>query len=112
MVMRALALAAVLAAAPAAADPAYRLTEDGALGIELPTDHVLLGNVDPALTACANGKVAAEGSAVYWLELARSGKATAAHVHGAGKLDPCLERALGKAVATDKLPAAPRVTDR
>jgi hypothetical protein len=106
MTMRCLAFAVLLAARSVAADPSYRLVEDGALGIELPTDHVLLGNVDPALTACANGKVAAEGSAVYWLELARSGKATAVHVHGAGKLDDCLERALGKAVAADKLPGA------
>ncbi len=103
--MRWAALVVVIASTPAAADPSYRLVEDGALGLDLPTDHVLLGNVDPALTACANGPVAAEGSAVYWLELGKSGKATAAHVHGAGKLDPCLERALGKAVATDKLPA-------
>lgn len=102
--MRLLALAFVLAAFTpgASADPLARFVEDAAT---IAADHPLVGGVDDALVKCATG-AAATGSAVAWLEIGKAGKVSAARVHGAGKLDGCLEKALAKGAVTDKLDAA------
>ncbi|MDB4953301.1 MAG: hypothetical protein JWO36_870 [Myxococcales bacterium] len=109
--MRLAALATAITAAlatPAFAAPpptGFRLVEDGALGIELPKDHSLLGGVDDKVSACANGPIAPEGSGLFWLEISRAGKVSAAFVHGTGKLDRCLEKALTAGKIADKLAA-------
>jgi hypothetical protein len=50
----------------------------------------------------------AAGSPLFWVEIAKTGKVTAAKVHGAGKLDACFQKALAKATAKDK-PSGPVV---
>ena len=101
--MRLLSILTVLAvtAPPALADPP-RAIEDGLIGIDPRPDHPMLAGPDAALAKCTG----AEGSAVFWLELGRSGRVTAAHVHGAGKADPCLRRALATARTGAWLPNA------
>ena len=110
MTMKLAPLLIVLSVAPAFADGSYRLVEDAALGLDLPADHhhVLADGkgLDAALAGCAEGKVAPTGSAVFWLEIGKAGTVSAAHVHGAEKLDACLEKALAKGAVADKLAAA------
>lgn len=102
--MRVLVVVAVgLWGAVASADPSYRVLEDAALGIDLQPDHPLLGDL-AGIDACANGATAPTGSAVFWLEISKAGKVSAAYVHGAGKLDACLEKALAKAVVAVHAP--------
>ena len=94
-------IALATAATPALADPP-RLVEDGLIGIDPRPDHPMLASPDAALGKCTG----AEGSALFWLELGRSGRVSTAHVHGAGKADACLQRALASARATARLPNA------
>ena len=107
MTMRLAALALLLLTSPAFAEPAagFRVVEEGALGIELPKDHVLLAGFEAKLTACTTGANPPTGSPLFWLEVSRAGKVSAAHVHGAGKLDGCIEKALTAGKITDKLGA-------
>src|SRR5579862_3236315 len=96
----------LLFASTAYADPAIRFVEDAALGAELSPDHAVLGDgkgMAAALDACAAGPGPHSGSAVVWLEIARGGTVSTVHVHGAGKLDACLERALAKGAIAGKL---------
>src|ERR1700685_4198002 len=80
--MRFFFVAAVgLWSALASADPSYRLVEDAALGIDLQPDHPLLGDI-AGIDVCANGATAPTGSAVFWLEISKAGKVSAAYVHG------------------------------
>jgi len=95
------ALALALISTPALADPP-RLVEDGVIGLDPRPDHPVLAPPDAALARCTD----AEGAAVVWLQVGRSGRVTAAHVHGAGKADACLARALASARASGKLPNA------
>ena len=98
------ALCAVLATTAAHAAP-YQLVEDEALGITLPDDHQLLGDKPgPAIEACL-AKDPPTGSALFWVEVGKTGAVSVAKVHGAGKpaLDLCLAAALKKATVTDKL---------
>ncbi len=87
--------------------PGYKLVEDGALGIPLPSDHDLLTTA-PAGAGVARclGKTPAKGSALVWLELGKRGAVTAARVHGTGvtALDACIASALQKAAAGEPLP--------
>ncbi|HTR53122.1 MAG TPA: hypothetical protein VMJ10_20645 [Kofleriaceae bacterium] len=103
--MRALVLTATLAATPALADP-YRVVEDGVMGLDPAPDHALLGTVDTS--KCPEPT----GAALFWLEIGKAGHVAVAHVHGAGKADACLERALTAARVTDKLPNAIVVVGR
>jgi hypothetical protein len=105
--MRLAALALLALGSTASAEPAHAISiiEDGALGIELPKDHGLLGGIDTKVEACTTGPNAPTGSALFWLEISRAGKVSAAFVHGAGKLDGCLEKALASAKVVDKLSA-------
>ncbi len=94
----------------AAADstPAYRVFEDGSLGMTLP-DKRLLGadkGLEKTLTDCITGAPAAKSSALYWLEISKAGTVTAAKVRGSGSsaLDGCLVGGMKKASITEKLP--------
>jgi hypothetical protein len=57
------------------------------------------------ISACTGD---AAGAPLFWIEVAKTGKVTAAKVHGAGKLDACFQKALLKATAKEK-PAGPIV---
>ena len=74
-----------------------RAVEEAALGIDLQADHPVLSADFKACTGEASG------APVFWVEVSKTGKVSAAYVHGAGKLDACLEKALGKAKVTGKL---------
>ena len=94
----------------AAADstPAYRVFEDGSLGMKLP-DKRLLGadkGLEKTLTDCITGAPAAKSSALYWLEISKAGTVTVAKVRGSGSsaLDGCLAGGMKKASITEKLP--------
>src|SRR4051794_8929583 len=77
--MRLAALALITLASPAFAEPTgFRISEDGALGADLPKDHALLSGADDKLSACANGPAAPSGSPLFWLEISRAGKISAA----------------------------------
>jgi hypothetical protein len=89
-----LALALTLISTTALADSGYKIAEEAALGMDLP-GHPLL---DADFAACKD----APGAPVFWVEVSKAGKVTAAHVHGAGKLDACFEKAFGKAKVADK----------
>jgi hypothetical protein len=62
----------------------------------------------PTLIVDTSACSGAEGAPLFWLEVNKSGKVTAAKVHGAGKADACFAKALAKAKVKDKL-AAPIV---
>ena len=108
-------LALLLLTGTATADGLYKIVEDAALGIALPTDKRLL---DESKAADALGKCVTAttptGSAVFWVEVSSKGAVTAARVHGSGKptLDACLATAMKKLVVTDKLTAAIAVVGR
>ena len=102
------ALALALIASPALADPPARggapVPEDGpklvaeaALGMDLPDHPLLVAD----LHACSGE---AAGAPLFWAEISKAGRVSGAKVHGAGKLDACLEKAIGKAKVADKLP--------
>ncbi len=96
--MRSVAAALVLVATPAFADPAIAVEQ--ALGS------------DPAPQLTADFKACtgeASGAPLFWAELSKAGKVTAAKVHGAGKIDACFEKALAKAKVAGKLAAATTV---
>jgi hypothetical protein len=93
-----LALALTLISSTALADSPYKLAEEAALGMDLP-GHPLL---DADFSTCKD----APGAPLFWVEVSKAGKVSAAHVHGAGKLDACFEHALAKAKVADKLPAS------
>lgn len=96
--MRSVVVALVLAATPAFADPSIAVEQ--ALGS------------DPAPQLSADFKACtgeASGAPLFWAELSKAGKVTAAKVHGAGKIDACFEKALGKAKVTGTLKAATTV---
>jgi hypothetical protein len=104
-----LALFAVPRAATAEPTPGFRIVEDAALGSGLPPglpDHPLLGDgrgVAAAIEACTRAPAAPTGAALFWLEIGKGGKVSRSKVHGAGKLDACLARALEKAAVADPL---------
>jgi hypothetical protein len=91
-------LALTLVSSTALADSPYKIAEEAALGMDLP-DH---GLIDADFSACKD----APGAPLFWVEISKAGKVTAAHVHGAGKLDACFEKAFAKGKVADKLPAA------
>ena len=96
--MRSVVAALVLVATPAFAVPALAVEQT-------------LGS-DPAPQLSADFKACtgeASGAPVFWAEVSRAGKVTAAKVHGAGKIDACFEKALAKAKVTGKLTAATTV---
>lgn len=96
--MRSAVVALVLAATPAFADPTIAVEQT-------------LGS-DPAPQLSADFKACtgeASGAPLFWAELSKAGKVTAAKVHGAGKIDACFEKALAKAKVTGKLTAATTV---
>jgi hypothetical protein len=97
--MRALLL--LLLATPAAADPLH-VVEDGVFGIDPAPKGPLLTGFEAALGKCSD---TAEGSAVMWVDVDKTGHVTSAHVHGAGKVDACVERALRGAKVETKLTA-------
>lgn len=108
------ALCPLVAAAEAPA--AYRVFEDGALGMKLP-DKRLLGadkGLEKTLSDCITGAPAAKSSALYWLEISKSGTVTAAKVRGSGSsaLDGCLAGGMKKASITEKLPSSIVVVGR
>jgi hypothetical protein len=71
--------------------------------------EAVLGQVSPpTLVADTSACSGAEGAPLFWLEVAKTGKVTAAKVHGAGRADACFAKALAKAKVKDKL-AAPIV---
>lgn len=92
-----LVLALTLLSSTALADSPYKIAEEAALGMDLP-DHPLL---DADFSACKD----APGAPLFWVEVSKAGKVTAAHVHGAGKVDACFEKAFGKAKVAAKLTA-------
>lgn len=110
--MRLLVIAAVsVVSLTAVADkpPAYQLFEDGSLGFTLPPKK-LLGTdkgLDATLTDCIMRAPAAQGSAVYWLEIGKAGNVMVAKVRGSGStaLDSCIAGGLKKASVTEKLPS-------
>lgn len=96
--MRSAVAALVLVATPAFADPAIAV------------EQTLGSDAAPQLTAdfkaCTGD---ASGSPLFWAEISKAGKVTAAKVHGAGKIDACFEKALAKAKVTGTLTAATTV---
>lgn len=90
-----LALAILLISHAAFAD--IKVVEEAGLGTDVSPDHPLLTADFKACTADA------AGSPLFWVEVSKAGKVSSAKVHGAGKLDACLEKALGKAKVTAKL---------
>jgi hypothetical protein len=106
--VRILALTFLLATVSTAAaePPAFRVVERAALGIELrPEARVLSDKHEAAMASCTKAIEPTSG-ALFWLELDRAGKVTAVRVRGSGKpvVDTCLEQALRKTTAKDKLP--------
>src|SRR5688572_9467499 len=99
----------------ASADAPFKIVEDAALGIALPTDKRLLDDTKAAdaITKCVTATPPG-GSAVYWAEFSSKGAVTATRVHGTGKpaLDACLATALKKLAPVDKLTAAIAVVGR
>ncbi len=93
-----LALAILLISHTALAET--RIVEEAALGTELSPDHPLLSADFKACTADASG------SPLFWVEISKAGKVSSARVHGGGKVDACLEKALGKAKVSGKLASA------
>lgn len=96
--MRSVVAAVVLVATPAFADPAIAVEQ--ALGS------------DPAPQLTADFKACtgeASGAPLFWAEISKAGKVTAAKVHGAGKIDACFEKALAKAKVAGKPTAATTV---
>ncbi|MBV8761196.1 MAG: hypothetical protein JO257_28120 [Deltaproteobacteria bacterium] len=96
--MRSAVAALVFVATPAFADPAVAV------------EQTLGSDAAPQLTAdfkACTGE--ASGAPLFWAEISKGGKVTAAKVHGAGKIDACFEKALGKAKVTGTLTAATTV---
>lgn len=96
--MRSVVAALLLVATPAFAQSAIAVEQ--ALGSDPPPELV----VDFA--ACT-GEVS--GAPLFWAEISKAGKVTAAKVHGAGKIDACFEKALAKAKVASKPTAATTV---
>lgn len=118
--MRLALIVAVSTACPLVATaeptPAYRVFEDGALGMKLP-DKRLLGadkGLEKTVSDCITGAPAAKSSALYWLEISKSGTVTVAKVRGSGStaLDGCIAGGLKKASITEKLPSSIVVVGR
>lgn len=116
--MRSAVIAVLLATTPAVAEvsPAYQVFEDGALGMRLP-DKRLLGadkGLAKTVTECITGAPAAKSSALYWLEISKSGTVSAAKVRGSGSsaLDGCIAGGMKKASITEKLPSSIIVVGR
>lgn len=66
--------------------------------------EAVLGQVaPPTLIVDTSACSGAEGAPLFWLEVARTGKVTAAKVHGAGKADACFAKALAKAKVKEKV---------
>jgi hypothetical protein len=109
----AITLTSVVASAEA---PAYQIFEDSALGMTLPPKKILLGDkgMDATLTDCIVRAPAAAGSALYWLEISKTGTVTLAKVRGTGSsaLDSCIAGGLKKASITEKLPSSIVVVGR
>jgi hypothetical protein len=74
-----------------------KVVEEAALGADVSPDHPLLAADFKACTQDATG------SPLFWAEISKAGRVSSARVHGAGKLDACLEKALAKAKVTTKL---------
>jgi hypothetical protein len=89
------AIAILLISQTARAD--IKVVEEAGLGTTVAPDHPLLAADFKACTGDA------AGSPVFWAEVSKAGRVTSARVHGAGKLDACLQKALGKAKVTGKL---------
>ena len=89
------AIAILLISQTARAD--IKVVEEAGLGASVAPDHPLLAADFKACTGDA------AGSPVFWAEVSKAGRVTSARVHGAGKLDACLQKALGKAKVTGKL---------
>jgi hypothetical protein len=94
------AVAILLISRAAHAD--IKVVEEAGLGTDLAPEHPLLSADFKACTGDASG------GPLFWVEVSKTGKVSSAHVHGAGKLDACLEKALGKAKVTAKL-ASPAI---
>jgi len=92
-----LALVAALAPGLAAADPITYREDDVIIAMDILSAEPFVSVSDAALAKCTGD---AAGSAVFYIEVDASGRITAAHVHGAGKLDACLARALGAGAAS------------
>ena len=90
-----LAFAILLISQTALAD--IKVVEEAGLGTDVSPDKPLLSADFKACTADATG------SPLFWVEVSKAGKVSSAKVHGAGKLDACLEKALAKAKVTAKL---------
>jgi hypothetical protein len=107
-------LGILLVSGVAVADGSFKIVEDAALGIALPSDRRLL---DESKATEAIGKCLAEapsGSAVFWVDVSSKGAVTAARVKGSGKpaTDACLATAFKKLVVTDKLTSAIAIVGR
>lgn len=89
------ALAILLISQAAFADP--KVVEEAALGTDLSPDHPLLAADFKACTG------EAAGAPLFWAEVSKAGRVSSARVHGAGKLDACLQKALSRAKVTAKL---------
>src|SRR5690242_771763 len=89
------ALAILLISQAALADT--KVVEEAALGTDLSPDHPLLAADFKACTAEASG------APLFWVEVSKAGRVSSARVHGAGKLDACLQKALSHAKVTTKL---------
>ncbi|MBA3395331.1 MAG: hypothetical protein H0T89_21965 [Deltaproteobacteria bacterium] len=104
-----------LAATARADTPAYRIVEDGALGMELPADRRVLDEAKAAgpIAACL-AATPPGGSALFWVDVGKQGVATRARVAGTGKpaLDACLGKALAKLTTAEKLTAAVAIVGR
>jgi len=89
------ALAILLISHAALAD--IKVVEEASLGTDVSPDHPLLA---ADFKACTQD---AAGAPLFWVEVSKAGKVSSARVHGAGKLDACLEKALARAKVTGKL---------
>jgi hypothetical protein len=89
-------LASLLVATPAFADGPSIVPE-----ATLPAGPVPVLQAD--FKACTGD---APGAPLFWAEIRKSGEVSVARVHGAGKLDACLEKALVKAKASGPLAGA------
>lgn len=102
-----IAIALISATSVAAADtPQFKLVVDSTLGLELPAEKPLLSDKHAAAMSACTATNQPSNGALFWLELNRAGAVTAARVRGSGTptIDTCLEAALRKATAADKLP--------
>jgi hypothetical protein len=108
-------LALLIVTGTAAAEPTYKIVEDAALGIALPTDKRLLDEAKAAdaLAKCVT-TTTPDGSALFWVDVSSKGVVTRTRVHGSGKpaLDACLATALKKLAVAEKLTGAIAVVGR